>query len=114
MGISADSTIVYVKTMEGDITGVSVNGSEAKTVWNADTNIGYDIAPSVITERNGTVYVPTDKGYIYAFSRENGNLLWAHRISACLINQVLPVAPNSVICTSMDGVITRLTYNRGD
>ncbi len=110
MGLSADSTLVFAKTMEGDIIGVSVYGNEPEIKWKADTNIGYDIAPSVIMEYDGIVYVPTDKGFIYAFTRETGKLLWAHRISACLINQVLPVNSHDVICTSMDGVITRLRY----
>jgi outer membrane protein assembly factor BamB len=110
IGLSADSTLVFAKTMEGDIIGVSVSGNEPETRWKADTNIGYDIAPSVIMEYDGVVYVPTDKGFVYAFSRESGKLLWSHRISACLINQILPVNRHDVICTSTDGVITRLRY----
>lgn len=110
MGLSADSTLVWAKTMEGNIIGVSADGSQPDVRWKADTNIGYDIAPSAVVEHEGIVYVPSDKGFIYAFSRNSGKLIWAHRISACLINQITPVAPNSVVCTSMDGVITRLTY----
>jgi len=114
MGLSADSTLVLAKTMEGNIIGVSADGSPAVVKWKADTNIGYDIAPSAVVEHEGIVYVPSDKGFIHAFSRDNGKLLWAHRISACLINQITPVAPNSVVCTTMDGLITRLTYNPKD
>lgn len=114
MGLSADSTLVWAKTMEGNIIGVSADASQADVRWKADTNIGYDIAPSVVVEHEGIVYVPSDKGIIYAFSRNNGNMIWAHRISACLINQILPAGSNSVICTSMDGVITRLTYYPGN
>ncbi len=114
MGLSEDSTLVWAKTMEGNIIGVSANGSQAEVKWKAETNIGYDIAPSVVVEHDGIVYVPSDKGFIYAFGRESGNLLWAHRISACLVNHILPAGPNSIICTSMDGVITRLTYSHGD
>ncbi len=114
VGLSADSTLVLAKTMEGNIIGVSADGSPADVRWKADTNIGYDIAPAAVVEHEGIVYVPSDKGFIYAFSRDNGKLIWAHRISACLINQITPVAPNSVVCTSMDGVITRLTYAPGE
>jgi outer membrane protein assembly factor BamB/predicted phosphodiesterase len=114
MGLSTDSTLVLAKTMEGNIIGVSADGSPGDVRWKADTNIGYDIAPSVVVENEGVVYVPSDKGFIYAISRNSGELIWAHRISACLITQILPVSPHSVVCTSMDGVITRLSYSPGD
>lgn len=94
--------------MNGEVIGVSTLLSEGKIVWNADLNTGYDIAPSVIIEKSGVVYVPTDKGIIYAIERETGNLLWKHRISACLVNQIFPIDKQTVICTSMDGIVTKL------
>ena len=76
----------------------------------ANVNTGYDTAPSVITEKDGVVFVPTDKGFIYGVAREDGRLLWVHRISSCLINQILPLGSNSLVCSSMDGVVTRLSF----
>ena len=110
MGISADSTLVYAKTMDGQVIGVNTGSPEAVIVWTANVNTGYDIAPGVITEKDGVVFIPTDKGFIYAIAREDGRLLWVHRISSCLINHILPLGSNSLVCSSMDGVVTRLSF----
>ncbi len=110
MGISADSTLVYAKTMDGKIIWVRTDSQEGVIKATANVSIGYDIAPGVITEKDGVIFVPTDKGFIYAVAREDGRLLWEHRISSCLINQILPSGGNSLVCTSMDGVVTRLTF----
>jgi len=108
MGISEDSTLIYAKTMDGNIIGISASAMEGKIDWKAEGNIGYDIAPSVIKERDGLIFVASDKGFVYAFERKTGKLTWVHRISSCLINQVLPVTGKKVYCTTMDGVITLL------
>ncbi len=110
MGVSADYSMIYAKTMDGNVIGVSASGSEGTIVWRADLNTGYDIAPGVIVESQGIVYIPTDRGFIYAADRKKGKQLWVHRISACLINQILPVSSHSVICSSMDGIITKLNF----
>jgi rhamnogalacturonyl hydrolase YesR/outer membrane protein assembly factor BamB/predicted phosphodiesterase len=110
MGISADSTLVYAKTMDGKVIGVRTDNPEGTIEGKANVNIGYDIAPGVITEKDGVIFVPTDKGFIYAVAREDGRLLWIHRISSCLINHILPLGGNSLVCSSMDGVVTRLSF----
>ncbi len=108
MGITADSSMVLAKTMNGVIIGVDVRGKEGRVVWKSDFNIGYDIAPGVITEKEGVIFIPSDKGIIHAASRTDGSLLWSHRISSCLINNIVPLDDGSLICNSMDGVVTRL------
>ena len=110
MGLSADKTMIYAKTMDGDVIGISASGNEGKITWRAGLNTGYDIAPGVIVEAGGVVFIPTDKGLIYAADRKSGDLLWKHRISSCLINMILPVDAHSLICTSMDGVIAKISF----
>jgi outer membrane protein assembly factor BamB/Icc-related predicted phosphoesterase len=112
MGLSADSSLVYAKTMDGNLIGVRADGSVQKASWKADANTGYDIAPAVIPESDGVVFIPTDKGIIYAVTRDEGRLLWIHRISSCLVNQVAPAGTGRVVCTSMDGVVTMLSFGR--
>ncbi len=108
MGITADSTLILAKTMNGTIIGVDARAPEGQVVWVSDFNIGYDIAPGVITEREGIIYIPSDKGVIHAASRADGRLLWSHRISSCLINSVVPLKGGRLLCNSMDGVVVRL------
>jgi outer membrane protein assembly factor BamB len=110
MGISADSTMILAKTMNGAVIGVDAGGSEGRVVWKSGFDIGYDIAPGVITEKEGVIFIPSDKGIVHAASRSDGRLLWSHRISSCLINSIVPLEGRSVLCNAMDGVVVRLDY----
>lgn len=109
MGISADSTMVLAKTMNGLLIGVSTTTDEPEISWKTDFNIGYDIAPGVITEHDGIIFIPSDKGVVHAARRGDGSLLWSHRISSCLINNVVPLKDGDIICNSMDGIVVRLS-----
>jgi outer membrane protein assembly factor BamB len=110
MGISADSSMILAKTMNGIVVGVSAAGETPEVIWKTDFNIGYDIAPGVITERNGIIFIPSDKGVVHAASRADGTLLWSHRISSCLINNIVPLDNGSVLCNAMDGTVVRMSF----
>jgi len=110
MGISADSSMILAKTMNGAVIGVDPGGSEGLVVWKSGFDIGYDIAPGVITEKEGVIFIPSDKGIVHAASRSDGRLLWSHRISSCLINSIEPLKGQSVLCNAMDGVVVRIDY----
>ncbi len=108
MGLSADSTMVLAKTMSGMVIGVDALRDEPLVVWKTKFDIGYDIAPGVVTERDGIVFIPSDKGVVHAASRADGSLLWSHRISSCLINNIVPLGKGGLITASMDGVVAKL------
>jgi outer membrane protein assembly factor BamB len=110
MGISADSTMILAKTMNGVVVGVSAAGETPEVIWETDFNIGYDIAPGVITEHNGVIFIPSDKGVVHAASRTAGTLLWSHRISSCLINNIVPLDKDNVLCNAMDGAVVRMSF----
>jgi len=110
MGITADSSLILAKTMNGITVGVDAKGAEDTVVWKTGFDIGYDIAPGVVEEQSGVILIPSDKGVIHAASREDGRLLWSHRISSCLINRIVPLGSNGALCSSMDGVVVRLGY----
>ncbi len=110
IGITADSTLILAKTMNGVTVGVNADGREGSVMWKTGFDIGYDIAPAVIEEQAGVILIPSDKGVIHAASREDGRLLWSHRISSCLINRIVPLGRNGLLVTSMDGVVVRIAY----
>jgi len=45
-----------------------------------------------------------------AVNRNDGSILWKHKISNALITNIIPVTKNKVIVTSMDGKVTFLEY----
>jgi outer membrane protein assembly factor BamB len=110
MGVSADSTLIYGKTMEGDVLGFSTKADSMEVTWKAKRNIGYDISPSLIEERSGLVFTLSNSGNIYAFKREDGELAWVHKLSNCLVNPLSFFNDNQLIGTTMDGKIACLKY----
>jgi outer membrane protein assembly factor BamB len=111
MGLSADSSLVYIKTMAGNVLGINANADTMEVTWKAKHNMhGYDICPSPIVEHDGIVFALSDIGSIYAFKREDGSLLWIHKLSNSLVNPISFLSNHQLIATTMDGNITCLQY----
>lgn len=109
IGVSEDGNTVYAKTMDGDILAIDATVNERKIKWiSSGEDMGYELAPTPVVEKNGVVYAPTDKGLIYAYSATDGSFLWKYRIATGLINMILPTDANELYVSSMDGVLMKL------
>lgn len=111
MGLSKDSSLVYVKTMDGQLFGVSTSADSMQLAWKSELQLPYELSPSAIVEENNVVYVPSHSGLASAVDRKTGKVLWMYKISNSLLNPLMPVGKNSVVVSSMDGTITRLNYS---
>ena len=110
MGLSKDSTLIYSKTMQGELIGISTLDTGMKITWRSNTALNYEIAPTAIVEFQNIIYVPSNSGVVVAVNRNDGSILWKHKISNALITNIIPVAKNKVIVTSMDGKVSFLEY----
>ncbi|MCC8424588.1 PQQ-binding-like beta-propeller repeat protein [Mucilaginibacter sp. UR6-11] len=110
MGLSADSSLVFVKTMDGDILGIDTRSDNMDVKWKAGRNIGYDISPSMVEEHDGLVFALSDSGSIYSFKRNDGSLVWIHKLTNCLVNPLGFSNDHKLIATTMDGNISCLKY----
>lgn len=110
ISLSTDSNLVFVKTMEGEVLGISATASQMEITWHAGKNLGYEISPTPVKEFGNLVFAPTSTGEIYAFDRESGDFKWSHKISNCLVNQIMPINAQQLIATTMDGVVAVLNY----
>lgn len=110
MGLSADSSMVYVKTMSGDVIGVDTKTDAMNVTWTGARNMGYEISPSEVLEHKGLVFALSNSGCIYAYKRESGALAWVHKISNCLVNPIGFSNGNTLVATTMDGKIVCLKY----
>ncbi|MDR1516725.1 MAG: PQQ-binding-like beta-propeller repeat protein [Dysgonamonadaceae bacterium] len=109
IGISEDGNTVYAKTMDGKILAVDATVPVRKIKWlSSGEDMGYELTPTALAEKNGVVYAPTDKGLIYAFRASDGTFLWKYRVSSGLINIILPTDGNELYVSSMDGVLVKL------
>jgi outer membrane protein assembly factor BamB len=110
MGISSDSALVYAKTMDGFVIGVSTKADSMQIAWKANTNLDYELAPTALAENNEIVFVPSDSGVVTAVSRADGRVLWKHKLSNSLVTSLLPISKNEVVVTTMDGKVTCLRF----
>jgi outer membrane protein assembly factor BamB len=110
MGLSTDSSLVFVKTMEGDVYGISTSADTMQAAWKSEVSLGYEICPTAIVEKNNMVFVPTGSGVVVALDRPSGKVLWKHKTSNGLVTNLLPVGDNQVLVTTMDGKISLLQF----
>ena len=109
IGVSEDGNTVYAKTMDGVILAIDATINERKINWiSSGEDMGYELTPTPVVEKNGVVYAPTDKGLIYAYSAADGSFLWKYRIATGLINMILPTDNNELYVSSMDGMLVKL------
>jgi outer membrane protein assembly factor BamB/predicted MPP superfamily phosphohydrolase len=111
MGLSKDSSMVYVKTMEGEGYGVSTTADSMKIIWKANMQMGYEISPSAVIENNNMIYFPSHSGVVFATDRTTGNPLWKYKASNCLVNDVMPIGKNKLIISTSDGRITCIEFD---
>jgi len=110
MGLSADSSLVFVKTMNGDVLGIDARSDVMQVKWKAGRNLGYAISPSPVEEHGGLVFALSDSGCIYCFKRGDGSLVWVHKLTNCLVNPLSFLTDRRLIATTMDGDISCLAW----
>jgi outer membrane protein assembly factor BamB len=105
IGISSDRLELYSKTMQDSLVVFDLKGEKA---WSLNLKFGYEIGPSPTVEKEGKIYIASDKGVIYVVDREKRQLLWAHKLSNALVNNVVPLGNGEILTTTMDGWVARL------
>lgn len=114
IAMSEDKQTLYIKSMSGKATAVNtqillreVTGTYApdspssdywqpdvpvlqtsQTLWHIDAGLGKDIASSALSECDGLLLIPSEKGNIHAFDAATGALLWIHKVGVGMANPV--------------------------
>lgn len=110
MGLSTDGSMVYVKTMGGNVYGMSTTAATMEPIWKSDVALGYEICPTAIVENSNIVFVPTQSGVAVALDRQGGKLLWKHKLSNALVTNLLPISSHELLVTTMDGKLGYLVF----
>ena len=118
--LGSDGRTVYSKEMFGrayafpadvQLSSGATLPDSCKT-WVADNHAGYDIAPTALSERDGVLYIPTDKGNIIALRASDGAFLWAHKLSIALVNPLRHLffgGKNAILASAMDGTVALMS-----
>lgn len=112
IGLSGDKKKVYVKTMDGDVLGISTSGDRMEVIWESQLKLPYELTPSAIIEENKVVFVPNHNGLVSALDAKSGKVNWQYKISNAMINPITPFGKNKVLVSSMDGSIYCLEYQK--
>lgn len=110
MGLSEDGKLVYVKTMDGQLFGLSVKADSLEVALNTELKLPYELSPSEIVESKGLIYVPSNSGLATAIDRKSGRVVWQYKSSNALVNPILPFGKRTVLMSTMDGKIVCLDY----
>jgi outer membrane protein assembly factor BamB len=74
--------------------------------WTSHLGYGFDISPVPPVEKDGTVFVSTQRGYIYALDAATGTMEWELRVSESMVSGILPLSSDEVLVTSVDGSVS--------
>jgi outer membrane protein assembly factor BamB/predicted phosphodiesterase len=110
IGISEDKSMVYAKTMDGKVFGVSTSSKDFEIIWNSSLALPYEISPTAISTAKDLVFIPSNSGLASALDKDNGDVIWQYKTSNTLINTLQPYQKNKVLVSTMDGKITCLKY----
>ena len=105
VGLSADGTQVYSKTMNDSIVCYSTLSDTPQQVWASNVGFGYEHAPSMPQEKDGVVYGSTKEGLLFALEAKTGKVIWKHKIGNSLINTVVPLNGREVLFTATSGEV---------
>ncbi|MBE8713086.1 outer membrane protein assembly factor BamB family protein [Sphingobacterium hungaricum] len=107
MGLSADGTLVYVKTMDGELLGISTAADTMEIAFTSTLKLPYEISPTAISADKNLVLVPNNNGLLSAVDAKTGEVAWQYKISNGLINP-LYFNGKTIVVSAMDGKVSKL------
>lgn len=110
IGLSADQTRIYAKTMQDSVVCYSATSEQPKQLWRANLQFGYEHATSMMPEQGDVVLGSTKDGLIFGLQAKTGEIRWKHKIGNSLINTVVPVGRNQLLVTAASGELCLLKY----
>lgn len=110
IGLSADQTRIYAKTMQDSVVCYSATSEQPKQLWRANLQFGYEHATSMMAEQGDVVLGSTKDGLIFALQAKTGEIRWKHKIGNSLINTVVPVGRRQLLVTAASGELCLLKY----
>lgn len=110
MGLSEDGKLVYVKTMDGQLLGISTTTDSMDIAWRSKLQLPYELTPSAILASDGLVFVPSHSGLVSAVRARDGEVIWQHKISNAMVNPMTVLPSRKLAVSTMDGIIELIGY----
>ncbi|MEO5944804.1 MAG: PQQ-binding-like beta-propeller repeat protein [Ferruginibacter sp.] len=108
IGISTDGKYVFGKTMQDTVVAFATSRQPQQAAWKMNVGYGYEHVPSMLIEKQGTVFFGTRNGVVYAINPQDQKTIWAHKIDNSMVNTVQVLDGKNVIASTMDGKVVLL------
>ena len=109
LGVSADSTTVYARTMDGELIAVDATADTYSLRWVTDLTFGYEHTPCIVIESLGTVYAASRRGMVAAVDAATGRLLWVRRLGRSAVNGFERDDDGTVYLSLIEGTVWRIS-----
>ena len=112
LGISADRTKVYARTMDGELIAVNTQVDKYEPLWYVDLGFGYEFSSCAIVESKGVVYAASRTGIVAAVNAETGELLWRYKCGVSALNGMEVDENGDVYLSLIEGKIWRISEKK--
>lgn len=108
LGVSADGTKVYARTMDGELIAVNTQVDKYELLWWVDLGFGYEFSPCAIVESRGVVYAASRTGMVAAVDAVSGELLWRYKCGVSALNGMEVDSNGDIYLSLIEGKIWRI------
>ncbi len=108
IGISTNGKWVYGKTMQDTIVAYTTSREKQSAAWKLHCGFGYEHVPSMLIEKEGSVFFGTKSGVVYSIDPAMRKINWAYKIDNSMVNTVRVLDKQRLIASTMDGKVVLL------
>lgn len=108
LGISNDGKYLYGKSMNDTIVAFPTSTEKQQAAWKMGCGFGYEHVPSMLIEKEGTVFFGTKNGKVYAIDPRTQTRVWTYKIDNSMVNTVNVISGKKLVASTMDGKVCLL------
>jgi outer membrane protein assembly factor BamB/predicted phosphodiesterase len=110
IGVSADGKWIYGKTMQDTLSVYAASRAKQSAAAKIHCGFGYEHVPSMLVEKAGLVFFGTKSGVVYCVNPITQKVIWRHKIDNSMVNTVKVIDAHTLLASTMDGKLTRLSF----
>lgn len=107
LGHSADGSVAYAKTMDGELVAMST-GDNYEMLWKVDLGFGYEHAPCIVLEHDGYIYCGSRRGMLAVVNASTHELVFTYSMGSSEVNGFEVDERGDVYCSLIEGTIWRI------
>jgi outer membrane protein assembly factor BamB len=111
LGCSADGSVAYAKTMDGELVAMST-GDNYQLLWKVDLGFGYEHAPCIVLEHDGYIYCGSRRGMLAVVNAATHQLEFTYSMGSSEVNGFEVDERGDVYCSLIEGTIWRIHQSR--